>query len=289
MEADDDLQLYSLLLPPGTVLEAEKLALALQDDLGLHRSEAIPRARYGGGILANRESHRRLEKLATTIEELGSSSSIVESMELENLPRPRRTSGLDFSEEELTVQAPGGKGVSIQRSSLGAIRALALLPENPPPEEEDTDSSPLGSSILEDPRENLQQEEYQRRLQLLVERLNDPELRGISFQLRVYSKAPPAVLKIDKDEFDYSCLGKIKSDNSLENYLRLLEKLLGWLPGAEHREQVEDFLDDPDPRAILLSGGNEAACTDRSILWHLQNAAAGETSRKTTGPSRGAS
>ena len=129
----------------------------------------------------------------------------------------------------------------------------------------------------------------ERRLQLLVERLNDPELRGISFQLRDYSKAPPAVLKIDKDEFDYSCLGKIKSDNSLENYLRLLEKLLGWLPGAEHREQVEDFLDDPDPRAILLSGENEAACTDRSILWHLQNAAAGETSRKTTGPSRGAS
>ena len=88
MEADEDLQLYSLLLPPDTVLEAEKLAVALQDDLGLHRSEAIPRALYGGGILANRESHQRLEKLAATIEALGASSNIVASMELENLPRP---------------------------------------------------------------------------------------------------------------------------------------------------------------------------------------------------------
>lgn len=289
MEADEDLQLYSLLLPPDTDLAAEKIAVALQDDLGLHRSEAIPRALYGGGILANRESHRRLEKLAATIEALGASSNIVASMELENLPRPRRTTGLDFNEKELIAQAPGGKELSLQRPGLGAIRALALLPENPPPEEEDTASSPLGSSILEDPRENLQPEEYERRLQVLVERLNDPELRGLSFQLRIYSRAPPTVLKIDKDEFDYSCLGELKSDNSLENYLRLLAKLLDWLPGPGQQKQVEDFLDDPDPRAILLAGENEAACTDRAILWHLQNAAAGQAGEKQADPSKEAS
>ena len=218
MQADEDLQLYSLLLPPGTSLEAEKLAAALEDDLGLHHSEAMPRALYGGGILATRESYGKLEKLAATIESLGATSSIVESIELENMPRPRRTAGLDFTDGELIAQAPGGKGVSIQRSALGGVRVITLLPENlPSREEDDSGSSPLRSSILEDPRESPQQEEYQRRLQLLLERLDDPELGGISFQLRIYSKAPPLVLKIDKDEFDYSCLGENKSDNSLEN------------------------------------------------------------------------
>ena len=57
MQAAEDLQLYSLLLPLENAVEAEKIAMALQDDLGLHRSEAMPRALYGGGDLANRESY----------------------------------------------------------------------------------------------------------------------------------------------------------------------------------------------------------------------------------------
>ena len=121
MEADEELQLYSLLLPPNTALEAERLALALQDDLGLHRSEAITRALYGGGILANRESHQKLEKLAASIEALGGECSIIDSVELEELPRPRRTTGLDFREEELIAQTPGGRELSLERSSLGAM------------------------------------------------------------------------------------------------------------------------------------------------------------------------
>ena len=289
MQAAEDLQLYSLLLPLDTAVEAEKIATALQDDLGLHRSEAMPRALYGGGILANRESYGKLEKLAATIESLGATSSIVHSAELENLPRPRRTTGLDFNDGELIARGPGGNEMPLPRSTLAGIRATALLPENPAAEEEDTDANPLRGPILEDPRERPQEEESQRRLQLLVERLDDPELKGISFQIRVYSKSPPAVLKIDKDEFDYSCLKVNKSDNSLENYLRLLEKLLGWLPGSGHHVQVEDFLEDPDPRAILLSGDNEVACSDRSFLWHLQNAAGVESSEKTQDPSTEAS
>lgn len=289
MQAAEDLQLYSLLLPLETAVGAEKIATALQDDLGLHRSEAMPRALYGGGILANRESYGKLEKLAATIESLGATSSIVHSAELENQPRPRRTTGLDFNDGELIARGPGGNEMPLPRSTLAGIRALALLPENPAAEEEDTDANPLRGPILENPRERPQEEESQRRLQLLVERLDDPELKGISFQIRVYSKSPPAVLKIDKDEFDYSCLKVNKSDNSLENYLRLLEKLLGWLPGSGHHVQVEDFLEDPDPRAILLSGDNEVACSDRSFLWHLQNAAGVESSEKAQDPSTEAS
>lgn len=285
MQTDDDLQNYSLLLPPGTAVETEKIAAALQEDLGLHRSEAMPRALYGGGILANRESHRKLEKLAARIEALGAKSSIVPSMDLEDLPRPRRTTGLDFTARELVVRSPGGNGLSLRRSALGGIRAIALLPESLPPEEEDADAGPLWSSILEDPRERQQQEEHHHKLQLLVDHLQDPELKGISFQLRIYSKSPPAILKIDKDEFDYSCLGENKSDNSLENYIRLLEKLLDWLPEPENHGQVEDFLADPDPRAILLSGENEAACSDRAFLWHLQNAAGGKSTGKREDPS----
>ena len=278
MQDGEDLLLYSLLLPPGTAVEAEKIATALQDELGLHRSEALPRALYGGGVLANRESYGKLEKLAATIKPLGATGNIVHSAELENLPRPRRTSGLDFNDVELIAQAPSGKRMPVPRSSLSGIRAIALLPENPAAEEEDTAASPLHSSTLEPPRESHQEEECQRRLRVLVERLNDPGLKDLAFQLRLYATSPLAVLKIDKDEFDYSCLGENKSDNSLENYLRLLEKLLGWMPGSGYLRQVEDFLNDPDPLAILLSGDNEVACSDRSLLWHLENAATGEPS-----------
>ena len=285
MQNGEDLLLYSLLLPPGTTVEAEKIATALEDELGLHRSEAMPRALYGGGVLANRESYEKLEKLAATIESLGAKSSIVHSAELESMPRPRRTSGLDFRDGELIARAPSGEEMAVARSSLTGIRAIALLPENPAEEEEDATANPLLSSILEVPPGG-QEEAGRRRLQLLVERLDDPGLRDLTFQLRLYSKSPSAVLKIDKDEFDYSCLGENKSDNSLENYLRLLEKLLGWMPGAGYLRQVEDFLNDPDPRAILLSGDKEVACSDRSFLWHLENTAAGESSGKMEDPSR---
>lgn len=278
MQNGEDLLLYSLLLPPGTTVEAEKIATALEDDLGLHRSEAMPRALYGGGVLANRESYEKLEKLAATIESLGAKSSIVHSAELESMPRPRRTSGLDFKDGELIACAPGGEELAVPRSGLTGIRAIALLPENPAAEEEDAAVNPLLSSILEVPPGGGEEEAGRRRLQLLVERLDDPGLRDLAFQLRLYSTNPSAVLKIDKDEFDYSCLGENKSDNSLENYLRLLEKLLGWMPGSGYLRQVEDFLNDPDPLAILLSGDNEVACSDRSLLWHLENAAAGESS-----------
>ena len=286
MQNGEDLLLYSLLLPPGTTVEAEKIATALENELGLHRSEAMPRALYGGGVLANRESYEKLEKLAATIESLGAKSSIVHSAELESMPRPRRTSGLVFKDGELIARTPGGEELAVPRSSLTGIRTIALLPENPAEEEEDAAVNPLLSSILEVPPGGREEEACRRRLQLLVERLDDPGLRDLAFQLRLYSRSPSVVLKIDKDEFDYSCLGENKSDNSLENYLRLLEKLLGWMPGAGYLRQVEDFLNDPDPRAILLSGDKEVACSDRSFLWHLENTAAGESSGKMEDPPR---
>ncbi len=102
-----------------------------------------------------------------------------------------------------------------------------------------------------------------------MDKLQDPELHGLSFHLALYCDSPPLALKIHKDEFVYSCLEENKSDNSLENYVGLLIKLLDWLGDIEGARQVEAFLEEPNPRSLLLSGENEAASFDRSFLWSL--------------------
>lgn len=260
----------SLLLPPGASVATEEIADALQENLGLHRSEAMTRARYGGGVLAGREDRRELEKLAAALRSLGTPSSIVRSEDLENLPRARRTIGLEFAGEELIAASPGGDKTPLEKASLGGIRAFALLPETPPGDEENTVGTPLRASLLEVPGEYRQRGEFRHRLQRLVDHLQEPELNGISFQFHIYSGNPLAALRIQKDDFNYSCLGENKSDNSLENYIRLLEKLLDWFPDSCDQGQVADFLEEMDPRATLLSGENEAACSDRSYLWHLK-------------------
>ena len=77
-------------------------------------------------------------------------------------------------------------------------------------------------------------------------------------------------LKINKDEFDYSCLEADKTGTSLENFLLLLEKLLDWLPATGNTEEARAFLDAPDPEIILLSGDNEAAAFALSRLWNMK-------------------
>ena len=122
------------------------------------------------------------------------------------------------------------------------------------------------------------------KLARLLDRLQDPRFNGISFHLTLYGTNPLMALKINKDEFDYSCLEADKTGNSLENFLLLLERLLDWLPATGSAEKAGAFLDAPDPEIILLSGENEAAAFDRSRLWNMKTDNDEQAPEKTESP-----
>ena len=84
----------SLILSPISSAPPEKIAAALEEHLGMHHSDAVARAHHGGGLLAIMETRSRLEKLAAALAAIGAPSSIAKIGELEDLPRPLRTSGL---------------------------------------------------------------------------------------------------------------------------------------------------------------------------------------------------
>ena len=277
----------SLILSPSSSAPPEKIAEALEEHLGMHHSDAVARTRHGGGLLAIMKPRSRLEKLAATLASIGAPSSIAKIGELENLPRPLRTSGLEFSNRELTAASPGGKKTPVEKSRIAGIRIYALLPEAAPADKaEDGNTGPgnLQPSLLSQSAPGARPAAPQGRLAELMERLQDPELHGLSFHLALYCDSPPLALKIHKDEFVYSCLEENKSDNSLENYVGLLIKLLDWLGDIEGARQVEAFLEEPDPRSLLLSGENEAASFDRSFLWSLGVKTERDSSASAGGP-----
>ena len=53
---------------------------------------------------------------------------------------------------------------------------------------------------------------------------------------------------------------------------------------GEGARQVEAFLEEPDPRSLLLSGENEAASFDRSFLWSLGVKTERDSSASAGGP-----
>ena len=275
----------SLVLAAGSAAAHEDLSAALQEQLGMHRSDAMARARYGGGILASGEARPRLEQLAAALERLGVSSSIAETAELENLPRPKRITGLEFSAGKLTAASRGGKNTAIEKAALAGIKAYALLPEAPPAEEDEEPSGgSLSASLLSGPTDDGRMTKPGNKLARLLDRLQDPRFNGISFHLTLYGTNPLMALKINKDEFDYSCLEADKTGNSLENFLLLLERLLDWLPATGSAEEAGAFLDTPDPEIILLSGENEAAAFDRSRLWNMKTDNDEQAPEKTESP-----
>ena len=261
----------SLVLAPDSTADHDGLSAALQEQLGMHRSDAMARARYGGGILASGEARPRLEQLAAALEKLGASSSIAETTELENLPRPKRITGLQFSTGKLTAASPGGKNTDIEKTDLAGIKVYALLPEaSPAKEEEEAGGGRLPASLLSGATGDGRITNVGDKLARLLDRLQDPKFNGISFHLTLYGTNPLMALKINKDEFDYSCLEADKTGNSLGNFLLLLERLLDWTPATGNAEEARTFLDAPDPEIILLSGENEAAGFDRSRLWNMK-------------------
>lgn len=276
---EEDTGNHALLLPPGSTPSTSAIAETLQEQLGMHRSDAIARARYGGGLLASGETRPRLEKLAEALQTFGVESSIARSGQLEDLPRPKRITGLELSSQGLTAFSPGGRKTALQRSSLAGLRAYALLPDEGQEEEENENPGPahLQSPLVTTPEMAEEPALFKKKMAALVNNIQEPEFNGISFHLVLYSDSPLMALKINKDEFDYSCLGEDKTDNSLENYIILLAKLIDWLPASRGRKQAETFLQELNPREILLSGENEAACFDRSYLWNMKTRD-GETS-----------
>ncbi|MEE3229422.1 MAG: ubiquinone/menaquinone biosynthesis methyltransferase [Planctomycetota bacterium] len=275
----------SLVLAPDSTADQDGLSAALQEQLGMHRSDAMARARYGGGILASGEARPRLEQLAAALEKLGASSSIAETAELENLPRPKRITGLQFSTGKLTAASLGGKNTDIEKADLAGIKVYALLPEtSPAKEEEEAGGGGLPASLLSGATDDGRITNAGDKLARLLDRLQDPKFNGISFHLTLYGTNPPMALKINKDEFDYSCLEADKTGNSLGNFLLLLERLLDWTPATGNAEEARTFLDAPDPEIILLSGENEAAGFDRSRLWNMKTDNDKQASAKAENP-----
>ena len=167
----------SLVLSPVSSAPPEKISATLEEHLGMHHSDAVARALHGGGLFAILETRSRLEKVAAALSSIGAPSSIEKIGEPENLPRPLRTSGLEFSNLELTATSPGGKKTLVEKSRIAGIRAYALLPEAAPAnkaEEENTKLGNLQASLLSQPVPGARLAALQGRLAELLDKLQAP-------------------------------------------------------------------------------------------------------------------
>ena len=242
-------------------------------------------------------------EIARDLGEIGVGTRIIEADRWGPVPRGRRVTWLSLEYDRLRCR-PGGQAPGSLPGSIGSdlvvprdhVLGLALIGEAPPPppapprksklrswtEREEPPAPRLGldealsyrepvSSLLIDSGAEgsagiAEIPSLSPRGAELVRNLSRHGLAGMRFRLKLYSREYPGILRLEKDEIDFSCLGEQKQAHSLDNFLLLVEEVLDFLPRAWNRRSAERFLAELDPRIIQCSKEEEAQNFDRWML-----------------------
>ncbi len=111
-----------------------------------------------------------------------------------------------------------------------------------------------------------------RRYRRLVDALGEVDLADLEFHLALFCRDPYGAVRLEKDAMEYSSLGVDKTDYSLENFLRIVDRFLEIAPDAWNREPWDAFRADLegsgvlDPRSIVRDRIDATANLERWIL-----------------------
>lgn len=246
----------------------------------LHPTDAISRVRYCGGLLIESAPQDKVLEVARCLAEIDVRTRVVATDTLWALPRGYKIVSLTFSENEIRASKLTGSPLRLRRADIHGIHLYGLKPSG---QEVDL------ASILDSTPNPLPLEAFDRatgaglspRARRLLDNLEAAELRNLCLHLTLYCVAPIGPVRIDRDDFDFSCLGEQKQTHSLDNFLLLLEDVLAYLPDAWNRQRAVEFLEDLDPKRIFCFKEEEARNFDRwMLLWVLL---AGEEERAREG------
>jgi hypothetical protein len=287
----------ALVLEPQSPRPSADIGRVLAYHLGLHPTDAIARARYGGGVLFSGIAEEVAESLAAQLARVGVQARRVDAALLADLPRGHRARSLEFSQGAIRAQVVPGSERLVPRESLFGVHLYALSegrggPSDPPPGTGFTGRLRAlpGLRALarrswaagpEEERALAEARWFRRQHHDLGEEL---ELTGRGQKLReallTAGDPPPRLfltlltgsdigpLRLRQEEIDYSPLGEGKTAHSLDNFLRLIEELRTFQPEAWMVDRLAGFLERLDPAEILYFKPEEAQNLERWMqLW----------------------
>ena len=302
-ESPEEARACALILERESPKPDAEVGRILALHLPITATDAIARVRYGGGLIVKGIPEAAAAEIARDLGEIGVRTRIIEADRWGPVPRGRRVTWLSLEGDRLRAR-PGGPAPGSPPGSPGSdlllprdqVLGLALLGAAPPPPPEPPRKSRLRSwtEREEEPAPRLGLDEalaYREPVSSLlldcgtegsaggseipslsprgaelVRNLSRHGLAGMRFRLKLYSSEHPGILRLEKDEIDFSCLGEQKQAHSLDNFLLLVEELLDFLPRAWNRRSAERFLTELDPRIIHSSKEEEAQNFDRWML-----------------------
>ena len=302
-ETHDEWAACALILERESPKPDAEIGRILALHLPIPATDAIARVRYGGGLIVKGITDDAAAEIADDLREIGVGTRIIEADRWGPVPRGRRVTWLSLEGDTLRIR-PGGPGAGAPPGFSGSdlviprdrILGLALLGVAPPPppappsksrlrswtEREEPEAPRLGleealayrepvSSLLLDPggegsTGKAEIPSLSPRGAELLQNLSRHGLAGMRFRLKLYSKDAPGILRLEKDEVDFGCLGELKQAHSLDNFLLLVEEVLDFLPRAWNRRSAERFLAELDPRIIQCAKEEEAQNFDRWML-----------------------
>ena len=270
---------------PAPVAQIGRL-LAFHFDL--HPTEAIARVRYGGGILIERASPAKVREVKDHLDATDVASRILSASDLEEIPREFRAFALDLSTSDMTARTITGNRLSLAPKDILALHLYGLLPDTVEVEShretqkrehaEKASQRFLQSSLLDSDPRTPGASNLSPRARQLSETLAEKKLQGMEFHLTLFSSAPIRLLRIRKNDFDFSSLGVQKQPHSMDNFLMLLDEIVAYLPHAWNREPAVEFLRDLDPNSILRFKSEEIHNFERWLYqWVRLEAIGAET------------
>lgn len=277
---------HSLILEPDAPLLVREVGEVLTAVLGLHPADARGRVRYCGGILVEGVDEDTGRSVHEGLRALGVPTRLVPLPRLPPAPRGFRAASLARVDDALIVRRPDTTSVVLLAPEVIAIHLHAIREQSG--EAADRSATILGGplSILADPGSPAAQGLSPRGRRLL-ERLREPESDGLELHLTIHAREPIGPVRVPRDPFDYSGLGRQKQAHSLDNFLLLVEEVLAVAPSALHRAQAETFLRSLDPGPIVRYKAEEVAAFDRWVHY-LADAGCGrdeESAAPTSSPS----
>lgn len=259
---------FAVILERSSSFSISGAARVLARELCLEIPDALLRARYGRGILAEGIEESASRALVGALADIGIAARAVDESRWRLAPPGYQAVAFEFLPEAMLARLQNDQELVILREDVFALDAYGLrgeAAEEPPAGRRAKGPRP---APLELAAETVLSAEGR----TFLERLQNHEHPDMELRLTVYCAEPAGALHVRGNRFDYSTLGARRRRHSVDNYLALVELLLAEFPEAWNREALEALLRDLDPAAIFRWKKEEVQNFHRWMLYWVDAA-----------------
>jgi hypothetical protein len=272
----------ALVIEPQRELPAAEIAEVLSQELRIRLLEARlytqSRLSSGAGVLIPSRPRQEVLRVAEQLARIGVGARVVPRSLVASAPSGYRAISLDASDPgPWRAGLRGGAEIFIERESLAGISVHAVRPEAAAEEEDEPQTKRQDGSA-----ERIGADGRSRAADFVVpakapgggrsahlrESLAEHGLLSLRFRFVLLCDAAIGPVRFDQQSLDFSCLGQDMQAHSLDNFLTLLEQVVGLLPELPGRSDAVAFLDSSDPFSVAHLDEREALLAERwSYTW----------------------